>query len=175
MGIRERKKRGQPFHHAQEGGLDKQNEIHAHFLQAPRANQSENYRRAASWFGTASTRRRCSTCAPRPKRTAPRGKPPAFRAITVQFIAKRWWRRGGQRHSHVHPSHAAQMNAMATALPALSNLSPAVAIHLTAAVLATALGSVGTSQPGTAPTPHRHPGQPRQPDPHGARGRRAVL
>ena len=43
------------------------------------------------------------------------------------------------------------MNAMTTALPALSNLSPAVAIHLTAAVLATALGSVGTSQPGTAP------------------------
>ena len=34
------------------------------------------------------------------------------------------------------------MNAMTTALPALSNLSPAVAIHLTAAVLATALGPV---------------------------------
>lgn len=31
---------------------------------------------------------------------------------------------------------------MTTALPALSNLSPAVAIHLTAAVLATALGPV---------------------------------
>ena len=34
------------------------------------------------------------------------------------------------------------MNAMTTALPALSNLSPAVAIPLTAAVLATALGPV---------------------------------
>ena len=32
-----------------------------------------------------------------------------------------------------------------------------------------------TGSTAAAPTPHRHPGQPRQPDPHGARGRRAVL
>jgi hypothetical protein len=98
-----------------------------------------------------------------------------LRGVPMQFVCKRTVAARGTLHSHVHPGHSAQMNAMTTALRDLSNLSPAVAIHLTAAVLATALGSVGTSQPGTAPTPHRHPGQPRQPDPHGARGRRAVL
>ena len=60
----------------------------------------------------------------------------------MQFVCKRTVAARGTLHSHVHPGHSAQMNAMTTALPALSNLSPAVAIHLTAAVLATALGPV---------------------------------
>ena len=62
----------------------------------------------------------------------------------MQFVCKRTVAARGTLHSHVHPSHAAEMNDMTTALPALSNLSPAVAIHLTADVLANALGPVGT-------------------------------
>ena len=45
---------------------------------------------------------------------------------------------------------------MTTALPALSNLSPAVAIHLTAAVLATALGLVALG-PLKPQRPRLHP------------------
>ena len=37
-GGRDGKKLGQSLHHAHDGGLDQQNDIHAQFLQAPRAN-----------------------------------------------------------------------------------------------------------------------------------------
>lgn len=60
----------------------------------------------------------------------------------MQFVANRWWLRGGIGTVTSIPAMPQEMNAMTTALSTFSTLSPAVAIHLTAALLATAIGPV---------------------------------